>query len=58
MDIAQSVEHLIVVQKVARSNRVIHPMKPGVLMVLPFERWDFCVLFVRNLRNLRQLRTI
>lgn len=25
MDIAQSVEHLIVVQKVARSNRVIHP---------------------------------
>lgn len=25
VDIAQSVEHLIVVQKVARSNRVIHP---------------------------------
>lgn len=25
VDIAQQVEHLIVVQKVARSNRVIHP---------------------------------
>lgn len=27
VDIAQQVEHLIVVQKVARSNRVIHPTK-------------------------------
>ncbi len=27
VDIAQSVEHLIVVQKVARSNRVIHPTR-------------------------------
>lgn len=26
VDIAQQVEHLIVVQKVARSNRVIHPI--------------------------------
>ena len=28
VDIAQQVEHLIVVQKVARSNRVIHPIPP------------------------------
>lgn len=28
VDIAQLVEHLIVVQKVARSSRVIHPIKP------------------------------
>ena len=27
VDIAQQVEHLIVVQKVARSNRVIHPTR-------------------------------
>ena len=27
VDIAQLVEHLIVVQKVARSSRVIHPTK-------------------------------
>lgn len=27
VDIAQQVEHLIVVQKVARSNRVIHPIR-------------------------------
>ena len=27
VDIAQLVEHLIVVQKVARSSRVIHPIK-------------------------------
>lgn len=27
VDIAQQVEHLIVVQKVARSNRVIHPKR-------------------------------
>lgn len=27
VDIAQSVEHLIVVQKVARSSRVIHPTR-------------------------------
>ena len=29
VDIAQPVEHLIVVQKVARSSRVIHPINPG-----------------------------
>lgn len=29
VDIAQPVEHLIVVQKVARSSRVIHPISPG-----------------------------
>ena len=28
VDIAQLVEHLIVVQKVARSSRVIHPINP------------------------------
>lgn len=28
VDIAQSVEQLIVVQQVARSSRVIHPMEP------------------------------
>lgn len=30
VDIAQPVEHLIVVQKVARSSRVIHPIDPGL----------------------------
>ena len=28
--IAQLVEHLIVVQKVARSSRVSHPINPGL----------------------------
>lgn len=31
--IAQLVEHLIVVQKVARSSRVSHPTKPGIPLV-------------------------
>ena len=43
VDIAQQVEHLIVVQKVARSNRVIHPSRNpysrkvcrGFLIALP-----------------------
>lgn len=41
VDIAQLVEQLIVVQQVARSSRVIHPMKPrsgGVFLFLATRR--------------------
>lgn len=55
VDIAQLVEQLIVVQQVARSSRVIHPMKPrsggvfcfsphaAIYDVLPYDILIICV---------------
>lgn len=58
VDIAQQVEHLIVVQKVARSNRVIHPSRNpysrkacrGFLMHSPLPNSPTCVPHVCPMR--------